>query len=78
MEQCKVLLTAEEASLQFFNGKRSPWSLLQDVKKKRLPAIHLGNRIFFEVHSLNHYIEQQIQKSLSSEVTEIDGIHKIN
>jgi hypothetical protein len=78
MDQRKVLLTAEEASLHFFQGKRSPWSLLQDVKKKRLPAIHLGNRIFFEVHSLNNYIEQQLQKSLSSEVIDIDGIRKID
>lgn len=78
MEHSRILLTAEEASLQIFNGKRSPWSLLQDVKKKRLPAIHLGNRIFFEVYSLNHYIEQQLQKSLASEVPEIDGIRKID
>lgn len=78
MEQCRILLTAEETSKTFFGGKRSSWSLLQDAKKKRLPAIHLGNRVFFELHSLNAYIDQQLESSVTSEVTEIDGIHRID
>lgn len=78
MEQNKILLTADEAAQQVFNGKRSPWSLLQDAKKKRLPSLHIGNRVFFELHSLNLYIEQQLQSSLSTEVTIIDGIRKID
>ena len=78
MDQNKVLLTAEEASVQIFCGKRSAWSLLQDAKKKRLPSLHIGNRVFFELNSLNLYIEQQLQTSLAKEVTIVDGIRKID
>ena len=78
MNQSKVLLTAEEAAQQIFNGKRSAWSLLQDAKKQRLPSLHIGNRVFFELNSLNLYIEQQLQTSLAKEVTIVDGIRKID
>lgn len=78
MDQNKVLLTAEEAAQRVFNGKRSAWSLLQDAKKKRLPSLHIGNRVFFELNSLNLYIEQQLQTSLAKEVTIVDGIRKID
>ena len=78
MNQSKVLLTAEEAAQQIFNGKRSALSLLQDAKKKRLPSLHIGNRVFFELNSLNLYIEQQLQTSLAKEVTIVDGIRKID
>ena len=74
----KVLLTAEEASKQIFGGKRSAWSLLQDAKNKRLPAIHIGNRVFFEVNSINVYIDKQLQKSLTTDTIEVDGIRKID
>ena len=76
MEKRK-LLTVQEASLQIFNGKRSPWSLLQDIKKRRLPAVHLGNRIFLELNSLNTFIDQELEKSISKEGSCIDGICKI-
>ncbi len=78
MDQSKVLLTAEEAAQQFFGGKRSAWSLLQDAKKKRLPSLHIGNRVFFELNSLNLYIEEQLQSSLTKEATIVDGIQKID
>ena len=78
MDQNKVLLTAEEAAQRVFSGKRSAWSLLQDAKKKRLPSLHIGNRVFFELNSLNLYIEQQLQSSLTKEATIVDGIQKID
>ena len=78
MNQNKVLLTAEEAAQRVFSGKRSAWSLLQDAKKKRLPSLHIGSRVFFELNSLNLYIEQQLQTSLAKEVTIVDGIRKID
>jgi len=78
MEQRKILLTAKETSLQVFNGKRSPWSLLKDAKNNVLPCMRIGNRIFFEAHSLNDYIENQLKKSLYKGVSEIDGIKKID
>lgn len=76
MEQ-RILLNAKETSLQFFNGKRSAWSILQDAKNRKLPFIRIGRNIYFEVHSINQYIEQELEKSLSTEVVEIDGIRKI-
>ena len=78
MDQNKVLLTAEEAAQRVFSGKRSAWSLLQDAKKKRLPSLHIGSRVFFELNSLNLYIEQQLQSSLTKEATIVDGIQKID
>lgn len=78
MYENKVLLTAEEASREFFKGKRSAWCLLRDAKRKELPSMKIGHRVFFEVHSLNNYIEKQLQKSISVEVSEFDGIYKID
>lgn len=81
METNKILLTSEEVSQKFFNGKRSPWSLLQDVKKKRLPALHIGNRVFFELHTLNSWFDSQLAESLNNtmEVPKHDGgIRKID
>lgn len=81
METNKILLTSEEVSKKFFNGKRSPWSLLQDVKKKRLPALHIGKRVFFELHTLNSWFDSQLAESLNNtmEVSKYDGgIRKID
>lgn len=75
MDQNKVLLAAEEAAQRVFGGQRSAWSRLQDARKKRLPSLHIGNRVFFDLNSLNLYIEQQLQSSLTTEVTIVDGIH---
>ena len=75
----KILLTAEETSKTVFHGKRSAWSLLMDAQKKRLPAIHIGNRVFFELNSLNKYFNQKLQESIlpSSTVTNT-GIRRID
>lgn len=78
MDQSRILLTASEASRTFFGGKRSPWSLLQDAKKRHLPSVRIGNRVFFELHALNDYIDNQLANSVESNETEIDGIRKID
>lgn len=73
-----LLMNAEETSIRIFNRQRSPWSLLQDAKKKRLPCLHIGTRVFFELNTLTQYLDKQLSKSIEQPSEEYDGIRKID
>jgi len=62
--QNMVLMNAEEVSAKYFGGHRSAWCLLQDVKAKRLPAIHIGKRVFFELNTLNQFLQNKMKDSM--------------
>lgn len=79
INESKLLMTAQEVSKTFFAGKRSPWSLLQDAKKKAIPCCKIGNRVFFEKNALNNFFDAQLMAStIKAETTEINGIRKID
>ena len=80
MEQNKILLTPQETSELFFGGSRSAWTLLQDAKKKCLPAIKIGNRVFFELNTLNDFFDKQLSASISTSNVTVNknGIQKID
>lgn len=80
MQTNKILLTPTEVSQKFFGGTRSSWSILQDVKKKRLPAIHFGTRVYLELNTLNDLFDKQLKTNFNtmSNATEKDGIKKID
>ena len=79
MKENPILMTAAETSKKIFQGKRSAWSLLQDAKQKKLPALKIGNRVFFEAHSLNDFITSRLNESIATPPTTFSsGITRID
>lgn len=62
------LLTPEEVSLKFFAGKKSYAAMVAAARKKQLPHIRIGNRIFFEEHSLKKFFVAQLSVVASADV----------
>lgn len=68
------LLTAEEASKIFFNGKKSYGAMICAARKHQLPSLRVGNRIFFEKNSLNAFFIEQLNNSQNGSEKTVDGI----
>lgn len=59
------LMTAEETSAKFFAGKKSYGAMVAAARKKQLPSVRIGNRIYFEENSLQKFFAQQLALSAS-------------
>lgn len=60
----RTTLTAYEAA-QYLGI--SYWLVTQLVKRRQLPCIRMGNRLLFRIETLNQYLEQLEQESLTSD-----------
>ncbi|OPX90382.1 MAG: hypothetical protein A4E53_01038 [Pelotomaculum sp. PtaB.Bin104] len=68
-------LTVSMARKEFFNNLVSEWSLYEAIKRKRLPAVHIGRRVLLDEDSLRIWWERQQEDSVKQ--TESIGYGKI-
>ena len=61
----KTVMTAKEASTDYFENTVSYWKLLELVKAGKIPYFKIGSRILFNRESLDNWIsdleKEQIQ-----------------
>lgn len=67
--------TVPMARKEFFNGLVSEWSLYEAIKRKKLPAVHIGRRVLLDEDSLKAWWERQQEDSVKQ--TESIGYGKI-
>lgn len=53
------ILNTVEVSNEIFNGRISPWSVGQMVRKKLIPHFRIGRRVFFDEATLRQWAAQQ-------------------
>jgi excisionase family DNA binding protein len=59
------VLTVKQAVQEFFNNTLSEEFLYKLVRQKKIPHVRLGSRIFFDETTLQHWWDEQLQKSTS-------------
>ena len=57
------VLTVKQAVKQFFNNTISQEMLYVLVRQKKIPHVRLGSRILFDEDALQHWWDEQLQKS---------------
>lgn len=78
----KEIMTAKEASNEYFKNTISYWKLLELVRAGKIPCFKVGNRILFKRESLNNWISDLEQNQFqngdirySDEVKPLKKIH---
>lgn len=73
------ILNAQQVSEQIFGGTKSPWSIGQAARKNQIPHFRIGNRIFFELNTIQAWAVKEMEKSMQSMVsnTAQNGIRRI-
>lgn len=64
MEQCRILLTTEEAYKTFFGEKHSSWSLLKDEKRNGY-SLYTSTIVSFSSSTLSIHISNSNWKAVS-------------
>lgn len=59
------LITAEEVSQKFFGGRLSYYAVNSMARKKQIPFLKIGNRVFFDTETLEQYFKMQMQMEKS-------------
>lgn len=57
------VMSAKEASVQYFGGKVSYWKLLAMAKEGIIPHSRVGERVFFRTESLDAWLAEQEQEN---------------
>ena len=52
----QTVMSAKQASIEFFNGTVSYWKLLALAKAGKIPHFKIGGRVFFRKESLDIWI----------------------
>ncbi|OPX90291.1 MAG: hypothetical protein A4E53_01177 [Pelotomaculum sp. PtaB.Bin104] len=60
--------TVPMAREEFFNGLVSEWSIYEAIKRKELPAVHIGRRILLDEDTLNTWWQKKQADSVHSEI----------
>lgn len=78
----KEIMTAKEASNEYFKNTISYWKLLELVRAGKIPYFKVGNRILFKRESLNNWISDLEQNQFQNEDTrysdEVKPLKKIH
>ena len=53
------VMTAKQASTEYFGGSVSYWKLLELAKTGQLPHFKVGSRVFFRWEALDEWVKQQ-------------------
>ncbi|WP_319403609.1 helix-turn-helix domain-containing protein [uncultured Anaeromusa sp.] len=73
-----VLMGAQQAADELFGGTRRAWDLLNAAKKRQLPSVRIGGRVFFSPEAIREWIRQQSAASLQMEdETSSGGIRRL-
>lgn len=73
-----LLMTARQASTELFCGVRSEWDLLNAAKKRLIPSVRVGNRVFFSPEAIREWIRQQSADSIRPDDTpSMGGIRRL-
>lgn len=74
------LLNAEEVSQKFFGGRLSYYAINSMARKKQIPFLKIGNRVFFDKETLEQHFKMQMEKSVAKKSTaqKVKGIARID
>jgi len=77
----KTVMTAKEASIDYFENTISYWKLLELAKAGKIPYFKIGSRILFKRESLDNWIsdleKDQIQIKDNKFSDEVKPLKKI-
>jgi excisionase family DNA binding protein len=61
------VMTVKQAVNNYFKNTISEWSLYEAIKRKELPAAHIGRRVLLRRESLDRWMADQEAKSMAIE-----------
>jgi len=73
-----MLLGANRASIDLFDGVRSGWDLLTAARKKQMPHVVIGKRVFFSPEAIREWIKEQSVASIQTQEPDtVNGIRRL-
>lgn len=62
------IMTAEEVSKKFFGGKKSAWAVLTAARKRQIPSVKIGRRVYFDAVAVQKWALTESEASMAVQV----------
>lgn len=75
-KKIRKVMTAIEVSEIFFGGAKSAWAILAAARKRQLPSLRIGRRVYFDSGSIEKFVSTQSETSVQTAHV-VHGIRKL-